>query len=38
MFRELLEHLGYEYDQVYVNGTNKRGFRGIALKLTQSMP
>ena len=36
MFRELLEHLGHEYDQVYVNGTNKRGFRGIALKLTQS--
>ena len=37
MFRELLEHLGYIYDQVYVNGTNKRGFRGIALKLSPSM-
>ena len=32
MFRELLEHLNYEYDQIYINGTNKRGFRGIALK------
>lgn len=30
-FRELLEHLGYEYDQVYIEGTNKRGFRGISL-------
>ena len=30
-FRELLQHLGYEYDQVYVDGTNKRGFRGISL-------
>ena len=30
-FRELLEHLGYNYDQVYVDGTNKRGFRGISL-------
>ena len=30
-FRELLQHLGYEYDQVYVDGTNKRGFRGITL-------
>ena len=34
-FRELLEHLGYEYDQIYVNGSNKRGFRGVTLlKLT----
>jgi hypothetical protein len=30
-FRELLQHLGYEYDQVYVDGINKRGFRGISL-------
>ena len=37
-FRELLEHLGYEYDQVYVKGTNKRGFRGIALELSRSTP
>jgi hypothetical protein len=37
-FRELLEHLGYAYDQVYVSGTNKRGFRGIALKPSPSTP
>ena len=37
-FRELLEHLGYAYDQVYVSGTNKRGFRGIALKPFRSTP
>jgi hypothetical protein len=34
----LLEHLGYAYDQVYVSGTNKRGFRGIALKPSPSTP
>lgn len=29
--RALLEHLGFEYGQVYVNGSNARGFRGLCL-------
>ena len=29
--RALLEHLGFEYGQVYVNGGNARGFRGLCL-------
>ena len=31
-FRELMENQGYQYDQLYIDGTNKRGFRGIGLK------
>ena len=30
-FRELMEKMGYEYEQLYIGGTNKRGFKGIGL-------
>ncbi len=30
-FRALLEHLGFVYDQLYLNGANARGFRGLSL-------
>ena len=29
--RALLERLGFEYGQVYLNGGNTRGFRGLGL-------
>ena len=29
--RELMENQGYLYEQLYINGANKRGFKGIGL-------
>ncbi len=29
--RELMENQGYQYEQLYINGANKRGFKGIGL-------
>ena len=31
-FRALLEILGFHYDQVYLRGSNIRGFRGLGIK------
>ena len=31
-FRALLETLGFHYDQVYLRGSNIRGFRGLGIK------
>ena len=31
-FRALLETLGFQYDQVYLRGSNIRGFRGLGMK------
>jgi hypothetical protein len=29
--RELMENQGYLYEQLYINGANTRGFKGIGL-------